>query len=146
MNKVLWALDRGRGAARAVSLVAVVMVVLGAAASGGPPLRPDPQLTPGATLEVTTADMCVPGYTKQSIAYVIMSRAKISATFPLTRNRANNAIVRSTISFAREMIIDLRLKRPNQCLWRQWFRSMPSVWTLLMTSLSEGNTAVYACQ
>jgi hypothetical protein len=65
MNKVLWAIARGRGAARAVSLVTVVMVVLGTTASGGPPLRPDPQLTPGATLEVTTADMCVPGYTKK---------------------------------------------------------------------------------
>src|SRR5947209_8103587 len=29
------------------------------------PIRPDPKLTPGATLEVTTADVCVPGYTKK---------------------------------------------------------------------------------
>jgi hypothetical protein len=64
MNKALWAIDRGRGAAWAVSIVALALVVLGAA-SGGPPLRPDPQRTPGATLEVTTADMCVPGYTKK---------------------------------------------------------------------------------
>jgi hypothetical protein len=41
------------------------VVVLGTTASGGPPLRPDPQLTPGATLEVTTSDICVPGYTKK---------------------------------------------------------------------------------
>jgi hypothetical protein len=26
---------------------------------------PDPQLTPGATLDVTTKDICVPGYTKK---------------------------------------------------------------------------------
>ena len=65
MTKVLWALDSRRGAARAASLVAVVLVVLGTAASGGPPLRPDPQLTPGATLEVTAADICVSGYTKK---------------------------------------------------------------------------------
>jgi hypothetical protein len=35
------------------------------AASQSPPIRPDPQLTPGATLEVTTSDLCVPGYTKK---------------------------------------------------------------------------------
>jgi hypothetical protein len=30
-----------------------------------PPIRPDPKLTPGATLAVTTSDVCVPGYTKK---------------------------------------------------------------------------------
>jgi hypothetical protein len=40
------------------------MVTLGATASGGPPIVPDPQLTRGATLEVTTTDICMPGYTK----------------------------------------------------------------------------------
>jgi hypothetical protein len=39
--------------------------VLGTTASSSPPILPDPQLTPGATLDVTTADMCVPGYTKK---------------------------------------------------------------------------------
>jgi len=48
-----------------LSVVALGLVVLGAAASGGSPLRPDPKRTPGATLEVTTADICVPGYTKK---------------------------------------------------------------------------------
>jgi hypothetical protein len=46
-----------------LSVVALGLVVLGAA-SGGSPLRPDPQLTPGTTLEVTIMDICVPGYTK----------------------------------------------------------------------------------
>jgi hypothetical protein len=49
----------------AAGLILWAMVALGAAASGGPPLRPDPQLTPGATLEVTITDICVPGYTKK---------------------------------------------------------------------------------
>jgi hypothetical protein len=44
-------------------LWAIVMPVM--TASGGPPLVPDPQLTPGATLDVTTGDICVPGYTKK---------------------------------------------------------------------------------
>ena len=52
---------------------------------------------------------------------------KMSKTSPLTRNRANNAIVRSTISTLLETIIDGRLKRPNQCLIRQLLRSMRCV-------------------
>jgi hypothetical protein len=45
------------------------------------------------------------------MAYVI-----ISATFPLARNRANRAMVRSTTSVDLETIMDLRLKHPHP--WR----------------------------
>jgi hypothetical protein len=55
------------GAIGAVAAVLVLwaMVTLGMTASRSPPIRPDPRLTPGATLEVTTTDLCVPGYTKK---------------------------------------------------------------------------------
>src|SRR2546430_448324 len=33
-------------------------------AQQGSAILPDPHLTPGATLDVTTDDICVPGYTK----------------------------------------------------------------------------------
>jgi hypothetical protein len=59
------------------------------------------------------------GYIVESIVYVIISSAKISATSPLTRNRANSAMVRSTMSLDLETIMDFRLKRPNQWRWRQ---------------------------
>jgi hypothetical protein len=49
----------------AALLVLWAMITLRATASSSPPILPDPQLTPGATLDVTTADMCVPGYTKK---------------------------------------------------------------------------------
>jgi len=42
------------------------------------------------------------------------SSDKSSSWFPLTQNFAKSAIVRSTISFDFEIIIDLRLKQPNQ--------------------------------
>ena len=29
------------------------------------PILPDPNLTPGSTIDVTPGDLCVPGYTKQ---------------------------------------------------------------------------------
>ena len=38
---------------------------------------------------------------------------------PLTQNLAKRAMVRSTISFNLETMIDLRLNRPNQCRCRQ---------------------------
>jgi hypothetical protein len=57
-----------------------------------------------------------PSIIHESIVYVIIASVKSSEIHPLTLKRANNAIVRSTMSFAREMMIDLRLKRPNQCL------------------------------
>jgi hypothetical protein len=44
---------------------------------------------------------------------------RIVSILPLTQNFANNAMVRSTISLDFERLIDLRLKRPNQCRWRQ---------------------------
>ncbi|MBV8867198.1 MAG: HNH endonuclease [Acidobacteriaceae bacterium] len=44
--------------------IAVLLGMLSFAASPDQP-RPDPTVTPGATLPVTTQDICVPGYTKK---------------------------------------------------------------------------------
>jgi len=55
---------------------------------------------------------------RESIVYVIIWSAKISATSPFTRNRANSARERLTISLDLETIMDLRLKRPNPWRWR----------------------------
>jgi hypothetical protein len=65
VNRVLSAIDKGRRTAWGLSVFTFMLVVVGTTASGEPPLVPDPQLTPGATLEVTTSDICVPGYTKK---------------------------------------------------------------------------------
>ena len=59
-NRAFWAMDMGRRIAWALSVVTLMLVGLGTTASGEPPIMPDPQLTPGATLEVTTTDICVP--------------------------------------------------------------------------------------
>jgi transposase-like protein len=42
------------------------------------------------------------------------SSDKSASWFPLTQNFANSAMVRSTISWDFETMIDVRLKRPNQ--------------------------------
>jgi hypothetical protein len=51
----------GKIGAVAALLVLWVLVTLGTTASSSPPILPDPQLTLGASLEVTTSDTCVPG-------------------------------------------------------------------------------------
>jgi hypothetical protein len=66
VNRAFWTLDKGRRTAWTLSVVTFMLVVVGTTASGDPPILPDPQLTPGATLEVTTSDICVPGYTKKA--------------------------------------------------------------------------------
>jgi hypothetical protein len=43
----------------------VIKTVDPTALNRNPPLRPDPTLTPGDTLPVTKADICVPGYSKK---------------------------------------------------------------------------------
>src|SRR5262249_12849688 len=65
---------RGRRTAWALRVLTLVLVLSGLLARSGagaappqltPPLVPDPHLTPGATLDVTTDDICVPGYAKK---------------------------------------------------------------------------------
>jgi hypothetical protein len=52
----------------------------------------------------------------EAIAYIIILSMKISAPSPLTRNRANSAMVRATIALDLETMMALRLKRPNQII------------------------------
>ena len=45
--------------------IAVMLLLVGSSAlAADPPFRPDPNLTPGAVLPVTAADVCRPGYAK----------------------------------------------------------------------------------
>ena len=45
--------------------IAVILLLVGRSAlAADPPFRPDPNLTPGAVLPVTAADVCRPGYAK----------------------------------------------------------------------------------
>jgi hypothetical protein len=60
-----WSMMAREIGAVAALLILWAMVTLGMTASSSLPIVPDPQLTPGATLEVTTSDICVPGYTKK---------------------------------------------------------------------------------
>jgi hypothetical protein len=100
-------------------VVALGLVVLGAAASGGPPLRPDPQLTPGATLEVTTADMCVPGYTKTVRAVPDPVKRQVYAAYGIQTHAPGEYEV--------DHLIPLELGGSNAVanLWPQSYRTQP---------------------
>jgi hypothetical protein len=67
-----------------MSMVTLVLVVLGTTASSSPPIVPNPQLTPGATLEVTTTDMCVPGYTKKVRSVPAAVKKQVYAAYSIT--------------------------------------------------------------
>jgi hypothetical protein len=119
MNRPLGAINRGRGAAWVASLVAVVMVVLGTAASGGPPLRPDPQLTPGATLEVATSDICVPGYTKKVRDVPDAVKRQVYAAYGIQTHAPREYEI--------DHLIPLELGGSNAVanLWPQSYRTQP---------------------
>src|SRR3954463_13806230 len=48
-----------------MSVKTVLGLCLALSSYAAPPIRPDSRLTPGATLDVTTDDVCTPGYTKK---------------------------------------------------------------------------------
>jgi hypothetical protein len=48
-------------------LISVILLLVGTSAlAADPPFRPDPDLTPGAVLPVTAAEVCRPGYAKSA--------------------------------------------------------------------------------
>jgi hypothetical protein len=109
------------GAIGAVAAVLVLwaMVTLGAAASRSPPLKPDPQLTPGATLEVTTSDICVPGYTRKVRCVPAAVRQQVYAAYGI-QDHAPGA-------YEVDHLIPLELGGSNALknLWPQSFQTQP---------------------
>ena len=55
----------GNGVSRGPSVSAGSSEDPAALRAARPPILPDPTMTPGATLEVTAQDICVPGYSKR---------------------------------------------------------------------------------
>jgi hypothetical protein len=58
-------------------------------------LLPDPKLTPGDILSVTTADICAPGYTK--IVRAVPAAVKRQVTQPMADPEERASVVRWTI-------------------------------------------------
>src|SRR5579875_2850368 len=66
----------------------VIQSVDPAALNRNPPLRPDPSLTPGDTLPVTRADICVPGYSKKVRNVPAGVKKQAYAEYGVTRRAA----------------------------------------------------------
>jgi hypothetical protein len=103
----------------AALLVLWAMITLGATASSSPPIVPDPQLTPGATLEVTTADICVPGYTKKVRSVPAAVKQQVYAAYGIQDHAPGDYEI--------DHLIPLELGGSNALknLWPQSFQTQP---------------------
>lgn len=83
------------------------------------PLRPDPALTPGATLPVTKDDICVPGYTQKVRNVPLDVKRQVYAEYGITQHRSGDYEV--------DHLISLELGGSNSVknLWPQSYRTQP---------------------
>jgi hypothetical protein len=83
------------------------------------PIVPDPAQTPGATLEVTAADICVPGYSKRVRNVPIEVKRQVYANYGIRRHEPGEYEV--------DHLISLELGGSNSIrnLWPQSFRTSP---------------------
>jgi hypothetical protein len=80
---------------------------------------PDPQLTPGATLEVTTNDICVPGYTKKVRSVPAAVKQQVYAAYGIQHHAPGDYEI--------DHLIPLELGGSNAVknLWPQSFQTQP---------------------
>jgi hypothetical protein len=83
------------------------------------PIVPDSAQTPGATLEVTAADICVPGYSKRVRNVPIDVKRQVYANYGIRRHEPGEYEV--------DHLISLELGGSNSIrnLWPQSFRTSP---------------------
>jgi len=83
------------------------------------PFVPDPARTPGATLEVTTADICVPGYSKRVRNVPVDVKRQVYANYGIRSHEPGEYEV--------DHLISLELGGSNSIrnLWPQSFRTSP---------------------
>jgi hypothetical protein len=83
------------------------------------PLVPDPAKTPGDTLEVTAADICVPGYSKKVRNVPVAVKRQVYASYGIRTHKPGEYEV--------DHLISLELGGSNSIrnLWPQSFRTSP---------------------
>jgi hypothetical protein len=83
------------------------------------PFLPDSAKTPGAALEVTAGDICVPGYTKKVRNVPIAVKRQVYATYGIRRHQPGEYEV--------DHLISLELGGSNSIrnLWPESFRTSP---------------------
>ena len=85
----------------------------------GPPILPDPRLTPGATLAVTTDDLCVPGYTRVVRSVPVEVKRQVYAEYGIAHHEPGEYEV--------DHLISLELGGSNSIknLWPQSYKTQP---------------------
>ena len=83
------------------------------------PLLPDPKMTPGATLPVTRADICVPGYTQKVRNVPLDVKKQVYAEYGIQHHKAGDYEV--------DHLISLELGGSNSIknLWPQSYLTQP---------------------
>jgi hypothetical protein len=83
------------------------------------PIRPDPSKTPGATLPVTTADICVPGYSRKVRNVPVEVKREAYASYGITHREPGEYEV--------DHLISLELGGSNSIknLWPESFITEP---------------------
>jgi hypothetical protein len=87
-------------------------------AAPSPPLLPDKALTPGATLAVTKADVCVPGYSKKVRNVPANVKRAVFAAYHITPTKGEYEV---------DHLISLELGGSNAIknLWPQSYKTQP---------------------
>ena len=88
-------------------------------AQSGPPLLPDPQITPGATLPVTRDDIAVPGYTKKVRNVPIDVKRQVYAEYGITSHQPGDYEIDHLIS------LELGGSNSPKNLWPQSYLTQP---------------------
>jgi hypothetical protein len=83
------------------------------------PVEPDPSLTPGATLPVTTADICTPGYSRKVRSVPIEVKRDVYRRYGIATHRAGEYEIDHLIS------LELGGSNFERNLWPQSYWSVP---------------------
>ena len=131
MQRYPSAIHRVRLATWAMSVVMLVVlgtmgrngpvsgIAVSATAATAPPLVPDPQQTPGATLEVTKDEVCVPGYAKKIRHVPTAVKQQVYAAYGIESHAPGEYEV--------DHLISLELGGSNAItnLWPQSYQTQP---------------------
>ncbi len=104
---------------RTVAPALAAFLLATGAALASDPIRPDPQLTPGAVLTTDTARICRPGYAKSVRHVSPKTRRRAYAEYGIRRH--------SRGAYEIDHLISLELGGPNSIrnLWPQSFHTQP---------------------
>jgi hypothetical protein len=99
-----------------IAIVAALPVI---AALIAPPMRPDPHLTPGATLRVSLSKLCTPGYASSVRSVDESEKERVYAEYGITHHPAGD--------FEIDHLISLELGGSNDIenLWPESYHTAP---------------------